>query len=323
MLNDSHAAIDVIVIGGGPAGLAAALQMVRAGLTVTVIDNEHPRNRFADHMQSFLTRDGTSPSEMLAIARHEVAGYGVVIHNGTAIDAQRHERAKTIAVTLADGSAIIGRRLLVTTGLTDVLPAIPGLAERWGKEVIHCPFCHGYEVRNQAIGVLVTGEASLHQALLFRQWTDDLIVFAHTGAVDSAMRARLAARNVSVVDGVVRRVLHDAASKTLTGVELEDGRTIMRQILVVTPRFTANASIPATMGAEIAEAAHGSWIAVDRGGKTTVPGVYAAGNVSDPMAQVMAAAAQGAMAGGAIVMDIVNEDFDNAEASRADAHARR
>lgn len=302
---------DVVIIGGGPAGLSAALQLGRAGRSVIVIDNEQPRNRFADHMQSFLTRDGTPPADLLAIARKEVAGYGVIVHQGTAISAHRDE--DTFSVMLKDGSIIVGRRLLVTTGLTDILPDIPGLTERWGKEVIHCPFCHGYEVRNQAIGILVTGESSLHQAFLFRQWTDDLIVFAHTETVDTATRLRLAARNVPVVDGAVRRILLDAERQTLSTIELEDGRTIARQVLVVAPRFSANVSIPATMGAAIEQAAHGSWIATDRGGQTSIPGVYAAGNVADPMAQVMAAAAQGAMAGGAIVMDLVSEDFDNAE----------
>ncbi|MGC4190680.1 MAG: NAD(P)/FAD-dependent oxidoreductase [Thermomicrobiales bacterium] len=315
MLTDE--CFDVVVVGGGAAGLSAALTFGRAGRSTVVLDNGMPRNRFAAHMQGFLSRDGLPPADMLAIGREDVERYGVQIYAVTAESAQWDDTRRIAAVRLTDGSTIEGRRLLVTTGLTDELPDIPGIAERWGKDVIHCPYCHGYEVRQQAIGVLVTGEGSLHQAFLFRQWTEDLTVFTHTRSIEPAMRERLASRDVTVIDGMVRRLVLDPDNRHLTGFELHSGRIVARQAIVVAPTLSANASILAAMDTEIERTDYGSRVVTDRMGRTSIPGIYAAGNVADPMTQVMAAAASGTMTAAAINGDLMNEDFDRAEAARA------
>ena len=162
---------DVVVVGGGAAGLSGALALARARRSVLVIDAGAPRNAPAGHVHNYLGREGTPPAELLAIGRAEVAGYG-----GEIVDRHRHVRRQApgtarFRVTLADGATVRARRLLVTTGLVDELPDVPGLAERWGRDVLHCPYCHGWEVRDQAIGVLATGPLAVHQALLWRQWS--------------------------------------------------------------------------------------------------------------------------------------------------------
>ena len=171
--------VDVCVIGGGPAGLSAALVLARSRRSVLVVDAGEPRNAPAEAMHAFLSRDGMAPADFLALGREEVTGYGGVFEQGRAVD---HDHlGDRFRVELADGGTVEARRLVVTTGLVDQLPDVPGLTERWGRDVVHCPYCHGWEVRDRVIGVLVTSPMSLHQAGLFRQLTDRLIVLAHTG----------------------------------------------------------------------------------------------------------------------------------------------
>ncbi|HWD77283.1 MAG TPA: NAD(P)/FAD-dependent oxidoreductase, partial [Kribbella sp.] len=169
---------DVIVIGGGAAGLSGALALVRSRRSVLVIDDGTPRNAPAGGVHNFLTRDGVPPAELYAIGRQEVQGYGGEFAAGTVTTARRDDDG--FEVELADGRSYRGRRLLVTTGLTDVLPDVPGLAERWGRDVVHCPYCHGWEVKDQAIGVLATSPMAMHQVQLFRQLSDDVTLFLHT-----------------------------------------------------------------------------------------------------------------------------------------------
>ena len=214
------------------------------------------------------------------------------------------------------------RRLLVATGLADELPDIPGLRERWGRDVVHCPYCHGWEVRDQAIGVLASGPTAVHQALLFRQLSDDVVLLSHTMREPEGEEARqLAALGIRVVPGEV--VSLEIAGDRLTGVRLADGRVpanttvLARQALAVAPRMTARAGFLADLG--LKPTAHplgvGEYIAAGPAGRTEVPGVWVAGNVTDLGAQVGGAAAAGAMAGAAINMDLVAEDATRAAAA--------
>jgi len=171
---------DVVVVGGGAAGLSGALALVRSRRRVLVIDAGSPRNAPAGHVHNFLTRDGTPPGDLLALGRAEVAGYGGEFVDGAVAAASRDDDG--FVVTLADGREVRARRLLVTSGLVDELPDVPGLAERWGRDVLHCPYCHGWEVRDQPIGVLATGALAVHQALMFRQLSADVTLLLHTGA---------------------------------------------------------------------------------------------------------------------------------------------
>jgi thioredoxin reductase len=305
---------DVAVIGGGAAGLSAAVVLGRARRSVIVIDAGSPRNAPAAGVHGFLSRDGISPAELIETGRKEVDRYGGAIVNGEALAARR--TADGFDVTLEGGGLVTARRLLVTTGLVDELPDIPGVRQRWGRDVVHCPYCHGWEVRDQPVGILGTGPGALHQASLFRQWTSDLVLFTHTApALTGEQAEQLAARGVRVVDGTVDAV--EVVDDRITGVRLADGRFIPRQVVVVAPRFVASSQVLATLGLQPTTHPRGlgEFIAADPTGLTEVPGVWVAGNVTDLMAQVVTAAAGGVSAAAAINADLIAEDTQLAVAA--------
>jgi choline dehydrogenase-like flavoprotein len=177
----SDSSIDVVVIGGGAAGLSGALTLARARRSVVVLDDGAPRNRYARGVHGFLSCDRTPPAELPAASRAEVRRYGGRILDTTARSAHRGEDGFTVGTTT--GSSLTARRLLITTGLTDELPAIAGLRARWGRDVLHCPYCHGWGIRDEPIGVLGTNPMAVHAALLLRQWSDDVLLFRHTAPV--------------------------------------------------------------------------------------------------------------------------------------------
>ncbi|WP_082566204.1 NAD(P)/FAD-dependent oxidoreductase [Arthrobacter sp. Soil782] len=304
---------DVVVIGGGAAGLSAALMLGRTRRSVAVVDAGHPRNSPADGVHGFLTREGMNPLDLVTAGRADVQLYGGVIISGTAVGvASTDDPHNRFHTTLDDGTVLRSRRLLLTTGLTDVLPDIPGLRERWGQEVLHCPFCHGWEVRDQHIGILGTSAMSVHQALLFRQWSSSITLFLNATVEPTEEEwEQLAARGVTVVDGSVARVLNQNDGGTLSGVELTGGRVVPLEALVVAPRFVANTGIFESLG--LAPVQHpmgvGEHIAVDEMGATGVDGVWAAGNVANLMLQVLPSAASGSMAAMAINNDLMAEEL--------------
>lgn len=310
---------DVIVIGGGAAGLSGALALVRSRRSVLVIDEGTPRNAPAEGVHNYLSRDGVPPSELYAVGRDEVTGYGGEILSGTVTAARAVDQGFT--VDLADGSKFHSRRLLVTTGLKDELPAVEGLAERFGRDVLHCPYCHGWEVRDQAIGVLATGPMAVHQALLFRQLSDDVTLFLHTSPeLPDEQWEELAARGISVVEGEVEAV--EVTDDRLTGVRLQGGRVIPRQALAVQSFVRARADFLESLGLkavdqEAAGRVIGTAIEADPTGRTSVPGVWVAGNVAAPMAQVIVAAAAGLGAGAMINADLIAEETRLAVAARS------
>ncbi|WP_028183426.1 NAD(P)/FAD-dependent oxidoreductase [Salinispora arenicola] len=284
---------DVVIVGGGAAGLSAALVLGRARRRVAIVDAGEPRNAPARHMQGFLSREGMPPAELLAAGRAEVTGYGVELVAGTV---DRIEPG--FAVQLGGGRMLAARRVLVATGLRDEIPDIPGLRQRWARTVLHCPYCHGYEVRDRPLGVI----ASAEHALLLCQWSPDVVYFPHTSTVSDEDRARLTARGVRIVEGEVARIADGEA-------QMADGTTIDRQAFFVRPRFVPTSNLLSDLGAAV-EA--GGWAVVDSTGRTSVPGVWAAGNAVDPRAQVITAAGQGSAAAIAINNDLVNDDIAQA-----------
>ncbi|GGQ71662.1 NAD(P)/FAD-dependent oxidoreductase [Streptomyces flaveolus] len=305
---------DVIVVGGGAAGLSAALVLGRARRRTLVVDAGEPRNAPSDHMQGYLTRDGMSPAEFLALGREEIARYGVELVRDRAVDVTRGE---DFAVELAGGRTVRARRLIVTTGLRDELPDVPGVAERFGRDVLHCPFCHGWEVRDERFGVLATSPLSVHQALMVSGWSDDVTLFLHTVAEeelsDDDLR-RLSAAGVKVVPGEVAglRVEDDR----LTGVRLAggapsgEGSVHDRSVLFVAPRAVPQTGLMERLGAELQETPFGAYPVVDPTGRTTVPGVWTAGNALGFAEQVVHAASGGYRAAAAIVGDLIMSDLD-------------
>jgi thioredoxin reductase len=291
---------DVVIVGGGAAGLSAALVLGRARRAVAVVDAGAPRNAPAAHMQGFLSRDGVSPREFLALARTEVTGYGVEVIDG---DVAQIETG--FVVHLGTGDALTARRVLLTTGVGDDLPAIPGVRERWGRDLLHCPYCHGWEVRDQPLGVLGTHPGAAMHAQLVRQWSDDVVFFTHTADVTEHEREQFAARGIRTVDGEVVRLVIDG--DRLTGVELADGSVVSRSAVFIRPR---NAPHPDGLlaGLDVDVGADGLAV-VDRDGRTSTPGVSAAGNIVDPRASVIAAAGAAATAAMAINADLVQDDI--------------
>src|SRR4051794_14680375 len=239
---------DVVVIGGGAAGLSAALVLTRARRRVLVVDSAMPRNGPAARMQGFLSRDGLPPDELLAIGRSEVAAYGGEVVTDT-VTGIVNGGASGFRVALRDDGSVAARRLLVATGLRDVIPEIPGLRERWARDVLHCPYCHGYEVKDQAIGVLGSSPETVRYAQIVRQWSDDVAYFVPAGTLTAEERLQISARSIGIVEGAVRQVLVD--DDRLCGLELDDGRTVRRDALFVAPRFVPNGDLLIGLGCEL------------------------------------------------------------------------
>jgi len=305
-------AYEVVVIGGGAAGLSAALVLGRARRRTLVVDAGEPRNAPATHMQGYLSRDGMSPAEFLAVGREEIARYGVELVRDRAADAVR-DAGGEFDVTLAGGRTVHARQLVVATGLRDELPAVPGVAERFGRDVIHCPYCHGWEVRDQAFGVLATTPMSVHQALMVSQWSKDVTLFLHTVAENELSvddLRKLAAAGVAVVPGEVAGLVID--DDRLTGIRLADGTTHAREVLFVAPRPVPQTGLLERLGAELRETPFGTYPVIDERGLTTVPGLWAAGNASGFAEQVVNAASRGYRAGAAINGELLFADLDAA-----------
>ena len=304
---------DVAVIGGSAAGLAAALQLGRQRRSVIVVDAGEPRNAPAAHMHGYLGREGVAPSALTAVGRQEVRSYGVEV-----LERRVHRVARTqderFRVELIGGHTIVARRVLAATGLLDELPDIEGLAERWGRDVIHCPFCHGFEVRDRRIVQIVMHPMGLHTAELFRQLSARLTILIHDDvAVESSELDLLMAAGVNIVHGQVSRIVTDEGGQ-LAAVELADGERIDADAVVVSPRFKARAEPFAPLGLRTAmhPSGLGDVVETDATGATTVPGLYAAGNVTDPSQQVFHAAANGSRVGAMISFALAHEDIRTA-----------
>jgi thioredoxin reductase len=297
---------DVLVIGGGAAGLSGALVLSRARRRVLVVDAGQPRNGPAAHMHGYLSRDGLPPAELLAAGREEVIGYGGEILSGAVTELVRGG-ASGFWVLLADGRRFSARRLLVATGLRDELPDIPGLRERWARDVLHCPYCHGYEVRDQPLGVLGGSADAVRYAQIVRQWADDIVFFPQTDTLTATERSQLVARAIGIVEGPVKQVL--ARDDRLCGVEMYDGRVIPRAALFVPPRFVPNSDLLVGLGCDLDQ---NGWVTTDRTGLTKVPGVWVAGNLANPRAQVITAAGEGSAAAIALNGDLVDDDVRTA-----------
>ncbi|SEE09045.1 Thioredoxin reductase [Streptomyces sp. 3213] len=308
--------VDAVVIGGGAAGLNGALILARSRRSVVVIDSGSPRNAPAQAVHGLLALDGTPPTEILRRGREQVRQYGGRVVHGKVASAEPAAPSADgdlrFTVTLADGRHITARRILIATGLTDVLPQVPGLAEHWGHSVVHCPYCHGWEVRDEPIGILATGAASIGHAYLFRQLTEDLTYFTHGTDLDEDSRARFAARGIRVIDTPVTEVVNDADG-ALAGVRLADGQVVARRVLAVGPNMQARTQGLEGLGLPVQDLPNmGRGFASGPSGTTEVPGVWVAGNATDPAAQVGASAAAGALAGANINSSLATADTDAA-----------
>lgn len=285
---------DVIIIGGSFAGLSAAMQLARARRRVLLIDAAKPRNRYAAHAHGFLGQDGVPPHEIVATARAQLARYPTVAFlDGEAVQAQPQDGG--FGIVMADGKQVRGARLILATGMRDELPPLPGLAERWGQTVLHCPYCHGYEVAGNPLGVLAAHPMSAHQAMMLPDW-GPTTYFTQDQFEPSAEDAQhLAARGVHIERTPVVALL--GAAPGLDGVVLADGREAPLRALFVASRAHMASPLADQLGCAFDEGPLGPVIRVDDLKQTTVPGVYAAGDASTPMSNATLASASGVMAG--------------------------
>jgi len=296
---------DVIIIGGSFAGLAAALQLGRARRTVLVIDAGQPRNRFATHAHGLLGFDGASPETILTTARNQLTHYPTVsLQTGTVTTARRDSGIFTIST--ADGESHTAHRLILATGVSDILPDLPGLGERWGQSVFHCPYCHGYEVRDEPLGILAASPMALHQARLVRDWTSDLTVFTLEGvSFTDEETAPLTQGGIRFESRPVTALTGDAPA--LTGVLLNDGTVVPVRGLFVASRVTPANPVITQLGIDLTENPMGEMIATTGQNETSVPGVFSAGDAGNMPHSLSLAIANGFMAGVAAHRSLVFE----------------
>ena len=312
----SPATYDAVVIGGGAAGLSAALTLGRALRNVLVIDSGHPRNEPAAGAHNLLGNEGINPLDLVAHGQDEARSYGARIVTGTVSHVTGSATDGfnlTTATTAAEvPSTVRARRLVLASGAVDTLPQIPGLVARWGRDVIHCPYCHGYEVRGGRIGVLATGPMWLHQAKLIRQWSDDVTVLLDSQPAPGAEdRAALESRGIRIVEGSVTEI--HSAHDQLTGAQVAGhGDPLPLDAILVGTQLRIDSALVSSLGLHTEENPMGEFVPVDMRKATNVPGVFAAGNVTSVGAMVAASMADGVMAGAALNMDLVEEEFAEA-----------
>jgi thioredoxin reductase len=307
---------DVLIVGGGPAGLTAGVTLARARRSVTLVDDGRPRNAAAHGVRGFLTRDGIEPERLLAEGREEFARYGGTLIKDRVLTVTRGDGGFNVALSGLD--AWHARQVIVATGVIDMLPGIPGLAERWGTDVLHCPYCHGWEHADEALGVLATSDSAVDEALLLRQWSPNVTLLLHgEGEPDPDESRRLLARGISVVPGEVVRILVEG--ERLRGVEHSDGRRTPLAALFVAPGLKARVDLLVGMGLQ-PEARSDGALATDHTGRTDIPGVWAIGNIADLTAQVVVAAAEGLRCAVAVNSDLVQLDTAREAAQTTLAH---
>ena len=285
---------DAIVIGGSFAGLSAAIQIARARRRVCVIDAGNPRNRFSAAAHGFFGQDGNEPRAMIAAARAQVQRYPTVrIVTGAASAARAVDGGFEVAVQ--GGETMTGTRLVLAFGVSDLLPELPGLAERWGRSVLHCPYCHGFEYAGGRLGVLHASPMSAHQALLIAEWGPTTLYLNGAAPPDEEAQARLAQRGVKIEPARIE-ALH-GENGSLSSLLLEDRRSAPIDALYVAPRACLNSPIAEQLGCTLDDGPFGPVIRTDERKQTTIPGVYAAGDIARAPHNASWAAADGVTAG--------------------------
>ena len=308
---------DVAVVGGSAAGLAATLQLARQRRSVIVLDDGQPRNAPAGHVHGYLGREGVTPQQLIADARSEVRSHGAEVLTARVVQVTR--TGDRFRVELNSGHAVVARRVLAATGLVDELPDVGGLAAHWGGDVVHCPFCHGYEVRDAVLVQLVTHPLALHTAQLWAGLTDRLTLVVSDDVDDEPALDRLRGGGVTIIRGHAVRVLGPDNGR-IEAVELADGTRLPAEAVAITARFQVRAEPFAALGLTTVPhpSGFGDVVETDPTAVTSVPGLYAAGNVTDPSLQVLGSAAAGSWAGAMIAFSLAAEDLE--QAARTSPH---
>lgn len=295
---------DVVIIGGSYAGLSAAMGLGRAIRKTLVIDSGKPCNAQTPHSHNLITQDGVAPAVIAAAARTQVSAYPTVdFLAGKAVDISGEDL--NFVVKTEDGRSINTKKIIFATGVKDIMPAIPGFAECWGISVIHCPYCHGYEYKGEHTGILMNGEMAADMAELIDNWTDKLTVFTNgTSTIPAARAEKLKAHGIKITEEKISSFVHHAGQ--LEKVEFSDGSFVQLDAIYARPPFVQHSDLPAQLGCGLTEMGH---LIADDFKKTTVPGIYAAGDNITMFRSVAAAIAGGSMAAAAINHEMIAEKF--------------
>ncbi|MBB5234737.1 thioredoxin reductase [Deinococcus budaensis] len=293
---------DALIIGGSYAGLSGAMQIARSGRPVCIVDGGRPRNRFAAHSHGFFGQDGQAPHQMIAQARADLAAYPNVTFEDALATGARQE-AEGFAVSLASGETLHARKLLLAYGVVDLLPDLPGVAERWGQTVLHCPYCHGYEVRGRRLGVLSVMPQSTHQALLISDWGPVTFFLNGQPQPDAVTRAKFAERGIAVEPAPILGL--EGTAPALEGVRLTDGRLVPLSALFLASRIRPASDLAEQLGCAFVDGPQGPLLQTDAGKQTSVPGVYAAGDLTPGTGNASMAAADGVVAGASLHQSLI------------------
>lgn len=295
---------EVIIIGGSYSGLSAAMALGRSMRRVLVIDSGAPCNRQTPHSHNFLSRDGERPDVISAIALAQLKAYeSVEWESGLAVEGKKVSDG--FEITLEDGRRFQSGKLILATGLHDIMPSIPGFAECWGISVIHCPYCHGYEVRHQKTGILANGEMAIHYAQLISNWTKDLTILSNGPAkLNPEEMAKLQRKNIGLIETEIEQLQHNHGH--LQQVVFRDGTQLNLSAVYARPAFEQKSTIPAQLGCTLTEQ---GLLQVDKFQKTSVNDVFACGDNTTLMRSVAAAVAAGNMAGAALNNELTVAEF--------------
>lgn len=295
---------DAVIIGGSYAGLSAALALGRAMRNTLVIDHGKPCNRFTPHSHNFLTQDGETPAEIARKAKEQVQQYPTVHFLEDEVTAIAGEN-RNFELRTAQDRTIHADKVLFATGVRDTMPSIKGFSDCWGISVIHCPYCHGYEYKFGATGIIANGPMAFEYARMISNWTKKLTLFTHgTSTVDAEHTSKLKAKDIEIIDKEITEILHENGK--MKAVVFSDGSQHEIEALYNRPVFKQSTSLPCDIGCEMTE--HG-YISVDEFKQTSVPGIYAAGDNTTPMRSVSSAVAAGTIAATRINHAIVEERF--------------
>lgn len=295
---------DVIIIGGSYSGLSAAMALGRALRTVLVIDSGKPANRFTPHSHNFITHDGKKPHEISSLAKDQVLRYQTVaFKEGLVIQAQR--RATCFLVTLASGEVHVSQKIVLATGIVDLMLDIPGYAECWGKSVLHCPYCHGYEVRDAETGILGNGDYGYEFGMLISNWTNKLKIFTNgRSTMTDEQRTKLAKHNIEIVENKIVEIVH--TNGMLEKVKFVNGIERHLIILYSKPAFIQHSNITTQLGCELTSE---GYIKTDQSQRTSIPGVFACGDNVTKLRTVSNAISLGTIAGMMLNKEFVIEQF--------------
>jgi thioredoxin reductase len=310
---------DAIIVGAGTAGLSAALALGRSMRRTLVLDGGAPRNAPTEHSHNLFTRDGTPPGELLRLGKKDLEKYETVeVREGVATGASGTDGEFT--VTLDGEEDVSARKLLISTGVVDVMPDVPGFAEAWGRGIYHCPYCHGWEVRDRPLAVLADGPAMMHRVTLIRNLSRDLVALTDGSEISGEDREKLETLGVPLCEKKISRIEGDAGAGRLTGIVFEDGETLAREALFANPPQRQRSELAEMLGCEVeyVEMAKSYMISTDAmTQETTVKGVFAAGDAGRSMQSLPAAVASGTNAGAFMNYTLASDDVASELASVA------